>query len=64
MKLEDCPANFRGKDGEPYVVRCPLCKRENYASAVASGKCAWCGWEADKGIADIIADIIFTGGLT
>ena len=43
-KLEDCRANFRGKDGAAFVVRCPSCRRENWAMAVASGQCAWCGW--------------------
>lgn len=26
-----------------YLVRCFKCGRENYAPAVASGQCAWCG---------------------
>ena len=50
-KLEDMPQNFR-EDGKAYVVRCPACKRENYAMAVASGICAWCGWEAEEGEED------------
>lgn len=36
--------NFRGEDGTLYVVYCPRCNRENWAMAVATGKCAWCGW--------------------
>ena len=47
-KLEDCRENFRSDEGEPYVVRCPRCKLENWAPAVASGQCAWCGWEEGK----------------
>jgi len=47
-RLEDGRGNFRDKDGKAYVVRCPRCKRENYAPAVASGQCAWCGWDASK----------------
>lgn len=45
---QDRPPNFR-KDGELYLVRCYACGgkhgRENYAMAVASGQCAWCGWK-------------------
>lgn len=29
-----------------YLVRCPDCGRENYAMAVSSGACAWCGYKA------------------
>ena len=35
---------FRGDGGKLYVVRCPSCGRENWAPAVATGECAWCGW--------------------
>lgn len=52
-QLEDCKENFRGDDGEAYVVRCPSCKKENWAMAVATGQCCWCGWKesprADEG---------------
>jgi hypothetical protein len=43
-------ANFIGKDGKLYLVRCMACPccgergRENYSFLVASGKCAFCGW--------------------
>lgn len=43
-------ANFIGTDGNLYLVRCMNCNdigergRENYAPAVSSGQCAWCGW--------------------
>lgn len=30
-------------DGKIFLVRCMECKKENYAPAVASGQCAWCG---------------------
>lgn len=40
--------NFRDKDGKLYVVYCPECKKENYAIAVASGQCAWCGWKENQ----------------
>jgi ribosomal protein L37E len=29
-----------------YLVRCPECGKENYAMAVSSGYCAWCGYKA------------------
>ena len=44
VRLEDCRENFRDDDGNPFVVRCPKCRRENWAMAVASGQCAWCWW--------------------
>lgn len=47
MSVQDRAPNFR-KDGQIYLVRCFVCERkngrENWAPAVASGKCAWCGW--------------------
>lgn len=43
-KLEE---NFEA-DGKKYLVRCPKCKRENYAMSVSSGICAWCGYDANK----------------
>jgi len=42
--------NYRGKDGQLYLVRCPQCERENYAMNVALGVCAWCGWDETKNI--------------
>ena len=27
------------------LIRCPKCNRENYAIAVASGCCCWCGFD-------------------
>lgn len=41
----DRPPNFRS-EGKLYIVRCYICGehgRENWAPAVASGRCAWCG---------------------
>ncbi len=44
---QDRPPNFRD-DGQLFLVRCFACApehgRENWAPAVASGTCAWCGW--------------------
>ena len=46
---QDRPPNFRGKGGQLFLVRCFACEpdngRENYAPAVATGQCAWCGWK-------------------
>lgn len=39
---------FKGEDGKLYLVRCPKCGRENYLPAVASGKCACCGYKAQE----------------
>lgn len=39
--------NFES-DGKTYLVRCPKCGRENYAMMVASGVCAWCGYDANR----------------
>ncbi len=44
-------ANFLSEDGKLFLVRCMNCPdagergRENYAIVVATGQCAWCGWE-------------------
>lgn len=48
--IQDRHPNFRDLDGSLFLVRCFNCcstpfGRENYTSAVASGKCAWCGWK-------------------
>ena len=44
---QDKHPNFR-EDGKLYLVRCFACGgkygKENYAMAVSSGQCAWCGW--------------------
>lgn len=34
-------------DGTILVLRCPKCKRENYALAVADGVCCWCGFKPE-----------------
>lgn len=43
--------NFRNADGQLYLVRCFACEpergRENYALAVPSGQCCWCGWREE-----------------
>jgi len=35
-------------DGKVYLVRCPECGLENWAMAVASGVCCWCGYDANE----------------
>lgn len=39
---------WEGKDGKMYLEYCPKCGLENYAIAVASGQCCWCGYDANK----------------
>lgn len=39
--------NFES-EGKVYLVRCPKCKKENWAPNVASGVCAWCGYDANR----------------
>lgn len=34
-------------DGLVLLLRCPKCHRENWATAVISGQCAWCGYKAE-----------------
>ena len=48
---QDRPPNFREK-GKLYLMRCFKCDpkhgKENWTPAVATGKCAWCGWSEDE----------------
>jgi predicted Zn-ribbon and HTH transcriptional regulator len=40
---------FRGKtDKTICITRCPECRSENYAIAVVSGRCAWCGYQVEN----------------
>ena len=40
---------FRDKaSGKIWMTTCFSCGRENYAAAVASGTCAWCGHDPNK----------------
>lgn len=36
------------RDGKVYLVRCHVCGRENYAPAIATGKCVWCQKTEEK----------------
>ena len=47
-RLKDDDFKFIGWYGKTYLVRCPKCKKENYAMAVSSGVCCWCGYDANK----------------
>lgn len=60
--------NFVGKNGRFYLVRCFNCvgtdyeSTENYGPAVATGRCAWCGWKPDPEIiAYIYAKMVVSG---
>ena len=44
-KERNTPWGFISADGRPHVTRCMKCGLENYALAVSSGQCVWCGWE-------------------
>jgi len=39
---------FKTDSGKYYLVKCPECGEENYSLAVASGICAWCGFDINK----------------
>ena len=44
--IQNRQPNFLSGD-KFYLMRCFVCDpegRENYSVAVASGQCAWCGW--------------------
>ena len=34
--------------GKWYLIRCPECGRENYATNVPTGICTWCGYDANE----------------
>jgi len=50
MTIQDKAPNFR-EDGNLYLLRCFSCDpkigRENWAMAVDSAYCAWCGWKEE-----------------
>lgn len=39
-------------EGKVFLVKCPKkeCGLENYALAVASGVCAWCGYDGNNDV--------------
>jgi predicted Zn-ribbon and HTH transcriptional regulator len=54
--MSEKEGTFTDKDGKICIVRCPKCKLENYALAVMSGICVWCGFEANEGKQEGIND--------
>ena len=52
MTIQDHAPNFRDQ-GQLFLVRCYRCGRENYAPAVATGTCAFCGWRETDGRMDL-----------
>ena len=54
--VNDRLPNFRSDNGRLFLMRCYSCEavvgRENWALAVATGRCSWCGWE-DKPADDV-----------
>jgi len=38
---------YTDKNGNICMVYCIKCEEENYFMAVSSGKCAWCGFDAN-----------------
>ena len=43
---------WKNDKGTISMNRCFKCGKENYAYAVTSGQCAWCGYEATE--ADVV----------
>ena len=43
MKTINTEWGFYSEEGEAYLVKCPKCKKENYAMNVPTGTCTWCG---------------------
>ena len=40
-------------DGKYGLIKCPECNQENYALAVNSGICCWCGYNANGGLDEL-----------
>ncbi len=57
MGVQDRKPNFRYK-GKLFLVRCFVCGdkergKENWAPAVAEGRCAWCGWNEKENVHEL-----------
>ena len=56
MNVNERSPNFTSDNGKFYLVRCFACEpevgRENWAMAVATGMCAWCGCGGKEGKSD------------
>jgi hypothetical protein len=48
-QLRQFAPNFIDSTGQLYLVRCMRCTNENYAPAVGTGVCVWCGWKVEDG---------------
>lgn len=44
---EEEGVGYEDEDGVG-LIKCPKCKRENWAMAVSSGQCCWCGYDVNK----------------
>lgn len=40
--------NFCDKNGNAYLVKCPLCKKENYTPNVSTGICTFCNFDLNE----------------
>lgn len=36
---------YRDENGTLCIILCPKCHMENWAMAVATGQCCWCGYK-------------------
>ena len=48
--IKDAGVGYKDSDGTICMIRCFKCGRENYALAVSTGKCAFCGYDPNKDI--------------
>lgn len=47
-KREGKGVTYTDDNGKRCMIRCTECGRENWAPAVSSGTCAWCGFGANQ----------------
>lgn len=45
IELNGKYVGYETKLGSVGLQRCPECSKENWAIAVTSGRCSWCGWD-------------------
>jgi ribosomal protein L37E len=45
---------YRDDSGRVWMIRCFSCGRENWAPAVASCQCAWCGYKYDQKVQPLL----------
>lgn len=36
---------YQTEDKVIHIMKCPECKKENYALQISQGPCCWCGFE-------------------